>query len=80
MIVDSSNDATAFVIDALTGTASGPELDDAALRRWMDQRNLMNRYFVSLRYENINVNQKTWCDEPAQATRSHKMTGGELGQ
>jgi beta-lactamase class A len=64
MMVDSSNDATAFVIDALTGTTSGPELDDAALRRWMDQRNLMNRYFSSLGYENINVNQKTWCEGP----------------
>jgi beta-lactamase class A len=64
MIVDSSNDATAFVIDALTGTTSGPELDEAALRRWVDQRNLMNRYFSSLGYENINVNQKTWCEGP----------------
>jgi beta-lactamase class A len=64
MIVDSSNDATAFVIDALTGTTSGPELDDAALRRWMGQRNLMNRYFSSVGYEDINVNQKTWCEGP----------------
>lgn len=59
MIVDSSNDATAFVIDALTGTTSGLELGDAALHEWMDKRNLMNRYFASLGYENINVNQKT---------------------
>ena len=64
MIVESSNDATAFVIDALTGTTSGPELDDVALHRWMDQRNLMNRYFSLLGYENINVNQKTWCEGP----------------
>jgi beta-lactamase class A len=64
MIVDSSNDATAFVIDMLTGTTSGPELDDAALRQWIDRRNLMNRYFSSLGYENINVNQKTWCEGP----------------
>jgi hypothetical protein len=63
-IVDSSNDATAFVIDALTDTTSGPELDDAALRRWMDQRNLMNRYISSLGYEKINVSQKTWCEGP----------------
>jgi len=64
MIVDSSNDATAFVIDMLTGTTSGPELDDAALSRWLEQRNLMNRYFSSLGYEDINVNQKTWCVGP----------------
>ena len=64
MIVDSSNDATHYVVDALTGTTDGPELDDAALREWMDKRNAMNRYFASLGYEKINVNQKTWCEGP----------------
>ena len=64
MIIDSSNDATAQVVDLLTGTTGGPDLDDAALRKWMDQRNLMNRHFAALGYENINVNQKTWCEGP----------------
>ncbi len=64
MIVDSSNDATAHVMDLLTGTTSGPELDDTALHEWLEKRNLMNRYFASLGYENINVNQKTWCEGP----------------
>ena len=64
MIVDSSNDATAYVVDALTGTTSGPELGDAALREWMDKRGVMNRYFAALGYGNINVNQKTWCEGP----------------
>jgi beta-lactamase class A len=64
MIVDSSNDATQYVVDALTGTTAGLDLPDAALREWMDKRNLMNRYFLSLGYEKINVNQKTWCEGP----------------
>lgn len=64
MIVDSSNDATHYVVDALTSTTDGPELDDAALREWMNKRNAMNRYFASLGYEKINVNQKTWCEGP----------------
>ncbi|HLN00059.1 MAG TPA: amidohydrolase family protein [Bryobacteraceae bacterium] len=64
MILDSSNDATAQVVDLLTGTTSGPELDDAAMHEWQNKRNLMNRYFASLGYENINVNQKTWCEGP----------------
>jgi predicted amidohydrolase YtcJ/beta-lactamase class A len=64
MIVDSSNDATHYVVDALTGTSDGPELDEVALREWMDKRNAMNRYFASLGYEKINVNQKTWCEGP----------------
>jgi|GEM_PF-25697 len=64
MIVDSSNDATHYVLNTLTGTSDGPELDDAALKQWMDKRNAVNRYFAGLGYEKINVNQKTWCEGP----------------
>jgi predicted amidohydrolase YtcJ len=64
MIVDSSNDATHYVVDALTGTTDGPELDERALADWMYKRNAVNRYFASLGYEKINVNQKTWCEGP----------------
>jgi predicted amidohydrolase YtcJ/beta-lactamase class A len=64
MIVESSNDATHYVLDAVTGTTGGPELEQAALGEWMDKRNAVNRYFASLGYENINVNQKTWCEAP----------------
>jgi len=67
MIVDSSNDATSLVIDILTGTTSGPELSRNAFLTWQSQRNLVNRYFKSLRWEElepINVNQKTWGDGP----------------
>jgi beta-lactamase class A len=64
MIVDSSNDATHYVVDALTGTTAGPELSEAALRDWMEKRNLINRYFAGLGYEKINVDQKPWCEGP----------------
>ena len=64
MIVDSSNDATHYVLNQLTGTTDGPELDETALREFMDKRNAVNRYFASLGYEKINVNQKTWCEAP----------------
>ncbi|HEY9646170.1 MAG TPA: serine hydrolase, partial [Chroococcidiopsis sp.] len=65
MIVDSSNDATSLVVDMLTGTTSGPELPAAPFETWKHQRNLVNRYFQSLQWDElktINVNQKTWCD------------------
>ncbi|MBD2464726.1 serine hydrolase [Oscillatoria sp. FACHB-1407] len=65
MIVDSSNDATSLVVDVLTGTTSGPELPVAPFETWKHQRNLVNRYYQSLGWselESINVNQKTWCD------------------
>ena len=67
MIIDSSNDATSLVVDALTGTTSGPELPSGPFQTWKYQRNLVNRYFQSLKWpelETINVNQKTWCEGP----------------
>ncbi|MBR8835486.1 MAG: serine hydrolase [Stigonema ocellatum SAG 48.90 = DSM 106950] len=67
MIVDSSNDATSLVVDMLTGTTSGPELPTGPFDTWKYQRHIVNRYFQSLRWsemETINVCQKTWCDGP----------------
>lgn len=65
MIVDSSNDATSLVVDVLSGTTSGPELPSGPFVTWQQQRNIVNRYFHSLGWpelDTINVNQKTWCD------------------
>lgn len=64
MIVDSSNDATHYVVDLLTGTTSGPELPEAELKLWFEQRNAVNRYFAELGYRDINVNKKPWGDGP----------------
>jgi beta-lactamase class A len=64
MIVDSSNDATAYVVDVLTGTTSGPELPDDEITVWFEQRNAVNRYFASLGYTGINANKKPWGDGP----------------
>ncbi|TAE59734.1 MAG: serine hydrolase [Nostocales cyanobacterium] len=67
MIIDSSNDATSLIIDILSGTTSGPELPAAPFETWKYQRNIVNRYYQSLGWEemaNINVCQKTWGDGP----------------
>ncbi|NWF58425.1 MAG: serine hydrolase [Fischerella sp.] len=67
MIVDSSNDASSLVVDVLTGTTSGPELPVGPFETWKHQRNIVNRYYQSLGWpemESINVCQKTWCDGP----------------
>ena len=67
MIVDSSNDATGLIVDVLTGTTSGPELAPSPFATWQQQRHLINRYFQSFGWEElntINVCQKTWCDGP----------------
>ncbi|MEC4812906.1 MAG: serine hydrolase [Scytonema sp. PMC 1069.18] len=67
MIIDSSNDASSLVVDILSGTTSGPELPPGPFETWKYQRNIVNRYFQSLGWsemETINVCQKTWCDGP----------------
>jgi hypothetical protein len=67
MIISSSNDATSLVVDVLTGTTSGPELPAGPFETWKSQRNIVNRYFQSLGWEEfktINVNQKPWSDAP----------------
>lgn len=66
MVVISSNDATSLVVDVLSGTTSGPELPPAPFATWQYQRNIVNRYFRSLGWEElaeINVNQKTWSED-----------------
>ncbi|HYW20218.1 MAG TPA: serine hydrolase [Nodularia sp. (in: cyanobacteria)] len=67
MIVDSSNDATSLIVDILSGTTSGPQLPVGPFETWKYQRNIVNRYFQSLGWEEmetINVCQKTWGDGP----------------
>jgi len=64
MIVDSSNDATHYVIDLVTGTTSGPELPASEMADWGNKRNAINRYFASQGHSDINVNQKPWCEGP----------------
>ncbi|MGB9182345.1 MAG: serine hydrolase [Pyrinomonadaceae bacterium] len=64
MIVESSNDATHYVLDVLTDTTSGPELTPDEMLKWAARRNAVNRYFSSLGYKKINTNQKPWCEGP----------------
>ncbi len=67
MITKSSNDATSLVVDTLTGTTSGPELNEGPFATWKSQRNLVNRYYQSigwLELDPININQKTWSEGP----------------
>jgi beta-lactamase class A len=67
MIVDSSNDATSLIVDILSGTTSGPELPTGPFETWKYQRQIINRYYQSLGWEElaaINVCQKTWGDGP----------------
>ncbi|MDQ2935997.1 MAG: class A beta-lactamase-related serine hydrolase [Acidobacteriota bacterium] len=63
MIVDSSNEATQYIVDVLTHTTGGYELPVGEMKKWQEKRNAVNRYFSSLGYTSINVNQKTFCED-----------------
>src|SRR5256885_4704774 len=51
MIQVSDNDAAAFLVDILTDTCSGSELDGKALEDFINRRRKLNRYFASLGYD-----------------------------
>jgi hypothetical protein len=63
MITVSSNDATGFVVDAITDTTSGPEIDSARKwEKWKKRRNAVNRFFSARGYRDVNANQKIFRD------------------
>jgi beta-lactamase class A len=77
MIVDSSNEATQYVLDVLTQTTGGFELPPKEMEKWQYKRNAVNRYYSSLGYTNINVNQKTFCED---AYGREKVSRGPNGE
>lgn len=77
MIVDSSNEATQYVLDVLTHTTGGYELAPKEMKEWQEKRNAVNRYYGSLGYSNINVNQKTFCED---AYGREKVSRGPKGE
>ena len=77
MIVDSSNEATQYVLDVITHTTGGYELPPKEMEQWQYARNAVNRYFTSLGYTNINVNQKTFCED---AYGREKVSRGPNGE
>jgi beta-lactamase class A len=63
MITVSSNEATQYILDVLTGTSSGAELPAKEFEKWAYKRNIVNRFYAALGFQNINVNQKTFCED-----------------
>jgi len=67
MLQNSSNDATSFIVDLLTGTTSGPSLEKEIFNRWKFQRTIINDWLKTLNWEEVkdfNCCQKTWEDRP----------------
>jgi len=67
MLSFSSNNATSFLIDLLTGTTSGPCIEGELWENWKYQRSIINDWLYDLHWEElsgINCCQKTWDDGP----------------
>ena len=77
MIVDSSNEATQYVVDVITHTTAGYELPPKEMQKWQEKRNAVNRSYSSLGYTNINVNQKTFCEDAYGRERASRGPNGE---
>jgi len=79
MIRWSSNNATNYIIDLISETTGDTLLEGEALRQWQAQRNVANRYFASLGWqelENINVCQKLMDDNRYGRERMFATLGG----
>lgn len=63
MIQVSDNDAAAFLVDVITATTSGPELEGSALEEFINRRRRLNSYFTSLGYD-ISAMVKPWSFGP----------------
>ncbi len=74
MIRVSDNDATAFILDTITDTCSGPELDGRVLRKFMEKRAVVNRWFGSMGYD-ISAMAKPWTFGPFG--RDKQLMGGD---
>ena len=51
MIENSDNDAASYLVDVISNTTSGPELQPKAFNQFIDRRRVINRRFASLGYD-----------------------------
>ncbi len=63
MIRISDNDAAAFILDVVSDTAAGPELDGRALKKFIEKRSVINKWLVPLGYD-ISAMAKPWSFSP----------------
>ena len=79
MIRWSSNTATNYIIDLVTGTTGDTLLDEAEMRGWVERRQWVNRYFHGLGWPEaagINVCQKLMDDDRYGREKTFVRMGG----
>ena len=77
MITVSSNEATQYVLDVLTGTSSGAEKSGKDYEKWAFKRNAVNRFYAAQGFQNINANQKTFCEDAYGIEQQFRGKDGE---
>ena len=73
MIHVSDNDATAFLLDTISDTCSGPSLQGRALNKFIDKRRVVNKWLNPLGYD-ISAMAKPWTFGPFG--RDQQLMGG----
>jgi beta-lactamase class A len=63
MIHNSDNDATAFIVDTISDTCSGPWLEGRALAKFIDKRRVVNKWLQPMGYE-FSAMSKPWSFGP----------------
>jgi beta-lactamase class A len=74
MIRVSDNDATAFLVDVISDTCSGPLLEGRAMGRFMEKRRVVNRWLQPMGYD-ISAMSKPWSFGPFG--RDFKLLGDQ---
>ena len=75
MLVRSDNEATSSIINKITGTTSGTELDREELQAWLSKRYQMNSFFEQAGYGRIDISQKTF---PIPSEKLYEPKGRDL--
>jgi len=73
MIRVSDNDATAYLLDLISDTCPGPNLEGRALAKFIDRRRVVNRWLGSMGYD-ISAMAKPWSFGPFG--REMQLLGG----
>ncbi|HEX3068125.1 MAG TPA: serine hydrolase [Thermoanaerobaculia bacterium] len=73
MIRVSDNDATAYLLDIVSDTCPGPNLEGRALNKFIDKRRVVNKWLASMGYD-ISAMAKPWSFGPFG--REAQLLGG----
>lgn len=75
MIKNSDNNAASRILDKITDTQSGLDLNGEEYQTWLQKRQQVNRFFEDAGYERINITQKTY---PISYLQMQEPQGSDL--